>query len=145
MGFSPLLTLGSVQVLYNRCPVFTGTLTTNAITLNGTSLQTTLNGKQPIPHVSLKVLNTGALAFSNGLTTTANISISRTYTGACVITFTPAHPSGVNYSALTTAHTDTSSIIATVFVNSSTQFTVYTRNTVTGNLTDCDFFAKTVP
>ena len=116
------------------------------MTFNGTNLQTTLDGKQPKPHVSLKVLNTGALGFNNGLTATANVNINRTTTGTFVITFTNSvHPSGANYSVMTTAHTSTLSILATVLVNSSTQFIVYARNTVTGNLTDCDFFVKTVP
>ena len=152
---APNITLGSESLqsmLNNKAnltnPTFSGAVVNGTMTFNGANLQTTLDGKQPRTHIAIKVMGSnGSLGYSNGSTVAQqNIATSKTATGTYQISWTgSAHPSGANYSVTATASTSTLSILATALVNSSSQFTVYTRNSATAALTDCDFFVHTVP
>ena len=72
----------------------------------------------------------------------SSISTSKT-TGNYTFTLGTAHPLGANYLVSVTPSSN-SFINATAFVNSSTSFTVYTRNS-SHALTDSELFAQTVP
>ena len=92
------------------------------------------------PHVAFKCSTTGVVSNSMGLI--SSISTSKT-TGNYTFTLGTAHPLGANYLVSVTP-SSTSFINATAFVNSSTSFTVYTRNS-SAALTDSDFFVQTIP
>ena len=113
------------------------------LTVNG---NLTVSGFYPVkPYIGLRVVS-GVVSANVGYVPTANITIAQASSNAYTVTFTPAHPTGVDFlffaQPLTTSSSNTFFSCTTTQTN--TVLTVWCRD-LTNAIVSGNFYIYTVP